>query len=269
VSAWLRLHHEETEESGGQMFSRKILVITQHEGSAEYQDLLPPVVETYSLENGLEVVKACDGDLLVLDCGTCTSLCLDVLQDIKLVRPDLPVIFVTEASSEEVAIRAFKSGARDYFRKPFDPQEFRKSVRTILHFKCSPLEKLLSNSTIQNEVAVENSRIMDGIPENIQRAICFIEKNLSNELDLEQIAREACTSKFHFCRQFKRHIGMSPVHFVITARIRRAIALLRRKDLPVSVIAIQVGFNDLSEFDKQFKKVTGLTPSTFRKSSAA
>jgi DNA-binding response OmpR family regulator len=123
------------------MFSRKILVITQHEGSAEYQDLLPPVVETYSLENGLEVVKACDGDLLVLDCGTCTSLCLDVLQDIKLVRPDLPVIFVTEASSEEVAIRAFKSGARDYFRKPFDPQEFRKSLNAVPLKNCCPIQR--------------------------------------------------------------------------------------------------------------------------------
>jgi len=251
------------------MLSRKILVITQQEGSAEYQDILPPVVESFSLEDGLAAVKSCDGDLLVLDCGVCTGLCLDLLQDIKLVRPEIPVIFVTEASSEEVAIRAFKSGARDYFRKPFDPQEFRKSVSTILHFKCSPLEKLLSNSTAHNEVAVENPRIVDGIPENIQRAICFIEKNLTNELDLEQIAREACTSKFHFCRQFKRHIGMSPVHFVIAVRIRRAMALLRRKDLPVSVIAFLVGFNDLSEFDKQFKKITGLTPSTFRKSSAA
>ena len=248
------------------MLSWKIIVIMQQEGTAEYQDLLPTVVESFSLENGLDAVKARDVDLLVLDCGKRTGFCLDLLQDIKLARPGLPVIFVTDASSEEVAISAFKSGARDYFRKPFDPQEFRKSVCTILHFKCSPLEKLLSFSTVENEVAVEDFGIIEDIPENIRRAICFIEKNLRNELNLDQIAREACTSKFHFCRQFKKYIGMSPVQFAINVRIRRAMTLLRRKDLSISVIAIQAGFNELSEFDKQFKKITGTTPSTFRKS---
>jgi AraC family transcriptional regulator len=72
-------------------------------------------------------------------------------------------------------------------------------------------------------------------------------------------------SKHHFCRVFKRHLGISPLQFFIRMRVERAKELLKNRALSVSMVALEVGFNDISNFIKHFKKVTGITPSAFRK----
>ncbi len=103
------------------------------------------------------------------------------------------------------------------------------------------------------------------IPESVVRSIAFIEKNLDFPMSLEQIAGEASMSKFHFCRIFKKIIGSTPKQYVINLRLRRAMSLLQQKDLNICTVALRAGFNDLSEFNKQFKKFYGSSPSSFRK----
>jgi AraC-like DNA-binding protein len=101
-------------------------------------------------------------------------------------------------------------------------------------------------------------------PRNIQDVVAFIEANLWSPLELNLLAEKAHLSKFHFCRFFKRHIGMNPMKFVASLRIERAKELLKQDGLTVSSVANEVGFKDLSNFIRQFKKTTGVTPRTYR-----
>jgi AraC-like DNA-binding protein len=66
---------------------------------------------------------------------------------------------------------------------------------------------------------------------------------------------------------FKKHVGVSPIQFTVNRRIDRAKLLLARPDFTISSVAIRTGFSDLSEFNKQFKRITGITPSAYRKSA--
>ncbi len=64
-------------------------------------------------------------DVLVLDCGRDPVRGIKYLQKFKSIRPDIPVIFLTDESSEEIVIRAFKAGARAFFKKPFELNELK------------------------------------------------------------------------------------------------------------------------------------------------
>ncbi|HZV82087.1 MAG TPA: helix-turn-helix transcriptional regulator, partial [Geobacteraceae bacterium] len=80
-----------------------------------------------------------------------------------------------------------------------------------------------------------------------------------------QMAHEGGVSKYHFCREFKKSTGMTPMNYLARLRIKRSKEFLR-KNLPVSTIAMKVGFNDLSSFNRHFRKFVGLTPTEFRDS---
>jgi AraC family transcriptional regulator len=101
---------------------------------------------------------------------------------------------------------------------------------------------------------------------NLYKAIRFIEENLSHVIHLDRIAKEANTGRYHFCRIFKKRVGISPMRLVTYMRIEKAKKLLLEAELTVSDVASDCGFNDISSFIKQFKKNTGMTPAGYRKS---
>jgi transcriptional regulator GlxA family with amidase domain len=101
---------------------------------------------------------------------------------------------------------------------------------------------------------------------NLHKAIRFIENNLSQVIHLDRVAKEANIGRYHFCRLFKKRVGISPMRLVTFMRIEKAKKLLEKAELTISDVASDSGFNDISSFIKQFKKITGLTPAGYRKS---
>jgi len=81
---------------------------------------------------------------------------------------------------------------------------------------------------------------------------------------LAALARDAAMSPFHFLRVFRDVVGMTPHQFLLRTRMHRAALRLRRSDDPVSTIAFDAGFNDLSTFNRRFRRITGMSPTAFR-----
>ena len=99
----------------------------------------------------------------------------------------------------------------------------------------------------------------------IKRAVEFIQEHHSATLDLEQAAAEACLSKYHFSRLFHRMVGMPYQDYLTRVRIEEAKQLLKKTPyLSLSRIAVRVGLGSLRNFEGQFKKLTGQSPSDFR-----
>jgi AraC family transcriptional regulator len=111
---------------------------------------------------------------------------------------------------------------------------------------------------------VESGR--DGkLPRGRLRAVVeYIEEHLHASLSLEQMAKVARLSVYHFARQFKTATGLAPHQFVITRRIERAKHLLRGRDQSLAEIAGLAGFSDQSQFSHHFKRLVGTTPRQFR-----
>ena len=83
-------------------------------------------------------------------------------------------------------------------------------------------------------------------------------------ISLGDLADEAGLSPYHFLRSFRRVAGMTPYQFVLRTRLNRAAVRLRTSGDAVSAIAFDAGFNDLSTFNRRFRRVMGQTPSAYR-----
>jgi len=243
-----------------------VLIIADPEDAGMYRSLQlnGERFERCALGDAIDRVKREKPDVIVLDCGNRVWTGLSTLRQIKEIYQDVPIIFLTDMSSEDAAINAFKMGAREYFKKPVNMFELKQALEYLLKIKLA--EDSCPPGIGARSIPCVSSVIADK-PQNVLDVIAFIEANLWSPLELALLAEKARLSKFHFCRFFKRHVGMNPMKFVASLRIERAKELLKEDGLTVSSVANEVGFKDISNFIRQFKKATGVTPRTYRGSS--
>ncbi len=95
-----------------------------------------------------------------------------------------------------------------------------------------------------------------------------IDRDYAQPLDVEALARAAGMSAGHLSREFKRAYGESPYSYLMTRRIERAMALLRRGDLSVTDVCFEVGCSSLGTFSTRFSELVGVPPSVYRREHA-
>jgi len=96
-----------------------------------------------------------------------------------------------------------------------------------------------------------------------------IDREYARPLDVESLARDAHMSAGHFSRAFRAAYGESPYSYVMTRRIERAMALLRRGDASVTEVCFAVGCSSLGTFSTRFTELVGVPPSVYREHAAS
>ena len=91
-----------------------------------------------------------------------------------------------------------------------------------------------------------------------------MDREYAQPLDVEALARGAHMSAGHLSREFRLAYGESPYSYLMTRRIERAMALLRRGDLSVTDVCMAVGCTSLGSFSARFTELVGETPSAYR-----
>src|ERR1700679_70171 len=91
-----------------------------------------------------------------------------------------------------------------------------------------------------------------------------MDRDYALPLDVAAIARAALMSPAHFSRQFRAAYGETPYSYLMTRRIERAKALLRRGDQSVTEVCLAVGCTSLGSFSARFTAVVGVTPTAYR-----
>ena len=95
-----------------------------------------------------------------------------------------------------------------------------------------------------------------------------IDREYAEPLDVEALARGAHMSAGHLSREFRLAFGESPYGYLMTRRIERAMALLRRGDMSVTEVCFEVGCSSLGTFSSRFSELVGMPPSAYRRSEA-
>ncbi|SDG73715.1 AraC-type DNA-binding protein [Sinosporangium album] len=95
-----------------------------------------------------------------------------------------------------------------------------------------------------------------------------IDRDYAQPLDVEALARGVHMSAGHLSREFRRAYGESPYAYLMTRRIERAMALLRRGDLSVTDVCFAVGCSSLGTFSTRFTELVGVPPSVYRRHAA-
>ncbi len=98
----------------------------------------------------------------------------------------------------------------------------------------------------------------------LRRARDRIDREYAQPLDVEAIASGVHMSAGHFSRKFRAAYGESPYSYLMTRRIERAMALLRRGDLSVTEVCFEVGCSSLGTFSTRFAELVGMPPSAYR-----
>lgn len=96
-----------------------------------------------------------------------------------------------------------------------------------------------------------------------------IDREFAQPLNVEELARGVHMSAGHMSRQFKAAYGESPYSYLMTRRIERAMALLRRGDMLVTDVCLEVGCASLGTFTTRFTELVGMPPGAFRRSVLA
>jgi AraC family transcriptional regulator len=115
-----------------------------------------------------------------------------------------------------------------------------------------------------SNLSLELPSCYGGLPKPIlKRCIDYVQANLEAHLSLDQLAKQAGYSAWHFARLFKESTGIAPHRFVMNQRIELAKQLLRTTDLSKAEIALRVGFVDQSHLARVFKANAGLSPAEY------
>src|SRR3979411_3109122 len=126
-------------------------------------------------------------------------------------------------------------------------------------FVCGTISHVTSGS------ASEQPR---GALARLRRVRDRIDREYAQPLDVEALARGAHMSAGHLSREFRRAYGESPYGYLMTRRIERAMALLRRGDLSVTEVCFAVGCSSLGTFSSRFTELVGMPPSSYRHQEA-
>lgn len=149
-------------------------------------------------------------------------------------------------------------------------------LRSELHKGGGWVERLYVES-LANVLAVhllrEYSNLQPRVPQyqgglgdrKILQISDYIQAHLDQEIKLADLAHVAGMSQFHFSRQFKQSLGVSPHQYLLQQRLERAQELLKDSTLTIAEIALQCGFNSQSHLSSHFRTVTGMTPTEYRK----
>jgi AraC-like DNA-binding protein len=155
--------------------------------------------------------------------------------------------------------------------KNYDPHLYDNRdnlLDNIAQYKHKPLSSIIeSNGIVQQFI----SRFMQtaqpkfqNIDHRIYNAIEFIANNVENNISVKQLTDISCLSKDHFIRLFKKETGVSPLSYIHQKKIEKAQSLLVLTNYSVKDIAFKLSFENVSYFNRIFKKNTATTPNEYR-----
>jgi AraC family transcriptional regulator len=114
---------------------------------------------------------------------------------------------------------------------------------------------------------VARARFPSGLTGGVLRRIrAYIDAHIGEHISLDDLARQAGISRFHFARQFRLTTGESPMAYLRRVRIERSKSILQSRETTIAEIAATLGFSDQSHFTRTFGRLVGVSPGSFARS---
>jgi signal transduction histidine kinase/DNA-binding response OmpR family regulator/ligand-binding sensor domain-containing protein len=172
----------------------------------------------------------------------------------------IPLILLTAKSTEDSKLHGLSSGADDYLTKPFNKNELLLKVRNGITRQQKLREKLradLISTAPKVRVLSADEQFLDKVKG------CIVARLSDEQLSVESLAEEIGLSRVQLYRKITALTGLSVNELIRKLRLQRASQLLEQKWGPVSQVAYEVGFSNLSYFSKVFKEEFGVLPSEY------
>ncbi|MBQ0030749.1 MAG: helix-turn-helix domain-containing protein [Bacteroidales bacterium] len=229
-------------------------------------ELLSPYVEILQAHDGVEGCQvAIDSvpDLIVSDVDMPNLNGLDMY--VRLMENDttsnIPLLFLSAKTDNNVRLKGLSIGAIDYIGKPFADEELLLKISNFLARQQKLQRQVLDQTLVGGESEVEPETINP----LLEKIINLVKENYTNpQFSLPDIVQALGMSKATLCRRLKSITDKTPIEILTEYRLNLAKKLLSSEDMSVSEVAFAVGFNDPSYFSRRFKEFFGTSPKSAR-----
>ena len=251
-------------QKGGR--KKTILVVEDNEDIRFYlKDNLKgqyKVEEATNGKEGWEKIKQLNPDLVVSDIMMPLMDGIELARKIKteMLTAHIPVILLTAMGSEEKQLEGLKVGVNDYITKPFTFEILASRIRNLL------TQQELLQKRFQKQIEVNPGEVtITPVDEKfLKQVLEIVEKHMDEpEFSVEDFSREMFMNRVTLYRKILSITGKTPIEFIRTIRLKRAVQLLEKSGMSVAEIAYEVGFNNPKNFTKAFKEEFKILPSQY------
>jgi two-component system response regulator YesN len=227
-------------------------------------------------KEALQKALAIKPDVMFLDIKMPEMDGLTLASQIRGLIPDVRLVIISAYGEFAYAKKALSLGVSDYLLKPVETEEIislldeltkeitseKRIKKELQHFMPSLLERWprAFGGQFLGEVFGK-----EAYAEIISKAVSYVEEFYWQDLSLEGTASRFFLSPCYFSRLFKRYKGYTFSEYLILIRVKESRRLLLTTNLPVAEIAFKIGYRDARYFGQVFKKMTGMTPGSFRR----
>ncbi|MEH7384351.1 response regulator [Bacillus sp. JJ1521] len=219
-----------------------------------------PIQVVHECSNGLEAldwVKENEVDLILTDIRMPVMDGIQLVKELGHLNKIMDVVVISVHDEFQFVQQAIRSGVFDYLLKPIDEEELRACLEKWL-------KKNTSNKGKENDVTEEN------LPaSSIEKVLEYISKTPINQVNLKDAANHVHMNPSYLSQLFKQQLNKKFVDYVTEIKIQEGKKLLANTTLRMSEIADRLGYADVAYFSNNFKKITGQSPSDYRKSTTA
>lgn len=208
-----------------------------------------------SVESAIESIKRQKPDLVLIDINLKKSRDGIDLGMFLLLNDTIPFIYLTAISDKLTVNRASYSRPQGYIIKPFRAIDLKTTVAIVLNNYNHKNIDVLRKENIFN----------DEVPFFLREIINYINDNITEKLEVKQLAKMTKWKSQYFQRLFTKYMNITPYQYILNKKIEKTKALLIETDIRTRQISFEMGFASHSNFCYNFKKITGETPQEHRK----
>lgn len=206
----------------------------------KYNVQLEIIGEAYSGDKAVQIIKELKPDIVFMDIEMPPFSGLKAIEYINIEsKAKIDFIIITAYDQFIYAQTALRLGVKDILLKPIDTGSLIKSIERVLGYEQT-------DNTLLNDV------------------LEYLNSNYHKEISLNDTAERFTTSANQISRLFKVYMDVSFIVYLNNLRINKSIELLLNTDMPIKEVALEVGYNNLNYYYKNFKKITGTTPNSYR-----
>ena len=169
---------------------------------------------------------------------------------------ELPIIIQDNIECYKKIFNAIENIIYCYYEKDI---AYELELKSLLFKFFSLLYKnnLIEKQKNKNPITISNT-------DKIKLALNYINEHYSEDISINTLSELCEYSEYHFMRFFKKHIGLTCIQYINNLRLEKSSILLTSTNNPIMDISLEVGFDNLSYFNKLFKRKYNLTPKEFR-----
>lgn len=220
------------------------------------------IIEASNGREGWQKILSAHPQLVVSDVSMPEMDGIELSQKIRLDKRTnhIPIILLTAVNSEESQIRGLKTGANDYLTKPFNFDVLNSKIANLLLFDHSVKNAYSKKIQIDTkELEIESAEV-----KLLNKIVKFIDENLTNpELSVDELSKQVGMSRGSLYNKLLQTTGLTPIEYIRSVKLKRALELLEKSDYNVAQIAYMTGFGTPSYFSKMFKAKFNVMPSEY------